>query len=252
MFEKDILLFEKMNEIYDNKINFMIESLDTQLKINMLEAQCKIITENGTKEDFEYLYMEAKKDIKLKTTGIITGIINHVKDMTTSVVNFFGEKKIDSMLSKLGDVLFVSPFLKKEFEKFNFVDKTMPKLVNIIKIENPETRVNEMNKIQTIIDNEGLTIEEEIKREKGNRSTIKMNKKELKKSINWMYKTFKTNCENLIKTLNQLLKKAEHVEDTKLINNCVRFLRDGINKGMKWCSNIVNDGLKNKKNTGDK
>ena len=31
MFEKDILLFEKMNEIYDNKINFMIESLDTQL-----------------------------------------------------------------------------------------------------------------------------------------------------------------------------------------------------------------------------
>ena len=58
----DIFLFEKMNEIYDNKISFMIESLDNQLRINMLEAQYKVVTENGTREDFEYLYMEAKKE----------------------------------------------------------------------------------------------------------------------------------------------------------------------------------------------
>ena len=53
--DRDIFLFEKMGEIYDNKISFMIESLDNQLKINMLEAQYKVITESGTKEDFEYL-----------------------------------------------------------------------------------------------------------------------------------------------------------------------------------------------------
>ena len=74
--DRDIFLFEKMNEIYDKKISFMIESLDNQLKINMLEAQYKVVTESGTKEDFEYLYMEAKEEKKEKKKSIFDGIID--------------------------------------------------------------------------------------------------------------------------------------------------------------------------------
>ena len=64
--DRDILLFEKMNEIYDNKISFMIESLDTQMKINMLEAQYKVITEYyGLDNQLERSIKEIAKEMNL-------------------------------------------------------------------------------------------------------------------------------------------------------------------------------------------
>ena len=116
--DRDIFLFEKMNEIYDNKLSFMIESLDTQMKINMLEAQYKVITESGTKEDFKYLYMEAQEETKEKKKGIFDGIIEWVKKIKDKIVDFFTKKKIKKQINALPDTVGIDKAHDEHFSKF--------------------------------------------------------------------------------------------------------------------------------------
>lgn len=90
--DKDTLLFEKMNQIYDNKFDFMIKSFTNQFESNVLESQYKIIKESGTKEDLFYLYTEAKEDFKEKMLSVIKKIrdeiINFINKISYNVSKF--------------------------------------------------------------------------------------------------------------------------------------------------------------------
>ena len=131
--DRDIFLFEKMNEIYGNKISFMIESLDSQLKINMLEAQYKVVTESGTKEDFEYLYMEAQEEVKQKKKCIFNGIIEWVIKIKDKLVDFFKEKKIEKEIDKLPDKFEIDEGYDKQFKGFKKFHEWLIKPINLFK-----------------------------------------------------------------------------------------------------------------------
>ena len=190
--DRDILLFEKMNEIYDKKISFMIESLDTQMKINMLEAQYKVITESGTKEDFEYLYMEAKEETKEKKKGIFDGIIEWVKKIKDKIVDFFTKKKIKKQINALPDTVGIDKAHDEHFSKFKKFHSWVVRPINLFKQKKyGEMKTEIVNNFKNIaLITGGITFSHVY---------IKIRKGVLIDRADWVCDTFKVDCDDILK-----------------------------------------------------
>lgn len=106
--DKDTLLFEKTNQIYDNKFDFMIKSFTNQFECNLLESQYKIIKESGTKEDLFYLYTEAKEDFKQKMLSIIKRIrdemVKFINQISYSIGKFMTSLQIKIYSKKIENI----------------------------------------------------------------------------------------------------------------------------------------------------
>lgn len=77
------VLFEKLIDIDNYKISFIMEATQNQFRNNLLESQYKIIKDNGNKEDFLYLYTEAKEDFKQR----MQSIIKKIRDEAVKLIN---------------------------------------------------------------------------------------------------------------------------------------------------------------------
>lgn len=230
--DRDILLFEKMNEIYDNKISFMIESLDTQMKINMLEAQYKIINESGTKEDFKYLYMEAQEETKEKKKNIFDGIIEWIGKIKNRIVDFFTKKKIDKKINALPDKVEVDESKKKQFSLFEKFHKWLVKPINLFK----QKRYKELTADLVTKGGEIVLacfgIREVLK-------TVIMNKSELKQKADWIFKHFKTSCDDIESMLkNTLSHNNDESFPMKILRDCVGFIGKMSSKALDWILTI--------------
>ena len=230
--DRDILLFEKMNEIYDNKISFMIESLDTQMKINMLEAQYKIINESGTKEDFKYLYMEAQEETKEKKKNIFDGIIEWVGKIKNRIVDFFTKKKIDKKINALPDKVEVDESKKKQFSLFEKFHKWLVKPINLFK----QKRYKELTADLVMKGSEIVLacfgIREVLK-------TVIMNKSEIKQKADWIFKHFKTSCDDIESMLkNTLSHNNDESFPMKILRDCVGFIGKMSGKALDWILTI--------------
>ena len=190
--DRDIFLFEKMNEIYDNKISFMIESLDNQLRINMLEAQYKVINESGTKEDFEYLYMEAKEETKEKKKGIFDGIIEWVKKIKDKIVDFFTKKKIKKQINSLPDTVGIDKAHDEHFSKFKKFHSWVVRPINLFKQKKyGEMKTEILNNLKNIaLITGGITFSHVY---------LKIRKSVLIDRADWVCDTFKVDCDDILK-----------------------------------------------------
>ena len=237
--DRDIFLFEKMNEIYDNKISFMIESLDNQLKINMLDAQYEIVNESGTKEDFEYLYMEAQEETKEKKKNIFNGIIDWVDKIKNRLVDFFKSKKIEKQIDKLPNEVQIDEGYKKQFEGFKKFHDWIVKPINLFKQKKYGKMLADLVKkgAQIVGVCTGVSILH---------NTVKYYKPDLKKCADWILKVFKTDCDSIIKALKPARDHIEWKVDQnpsyststnaiELTKDCVRLIGKVCNAAMHWC-----------------
>ena len=232
--DRDIFLFEKMNEIYDNKISFMIESLDNQLRINMLEAQYKVITESGTKEDFEYLYMEAQEEVKQKKKCIFNGIIEWVIKIKDKLVDFFKEKKIEKEIDKLPDKFEIDEGYDKQFKGFKKFHEWLIKPINLFKQKKyKDLTVDLLKKGGQIVK---MTVTVVLV---GN--IIYIGKSIVKKNIDWILKIFKTDCDSIVKMLKV---NDDDSAPIKILKEIVGFINKHVGAAMNWCINICHEGQK--------
>ena len=106
--DKDIFLFEKMNEIHDNRISLVIKASINQFENNLLESQYKIIEENRTKDDLFYLYTEAKEDFKQKMLSIIKRIrdemVKFINQISYSIGKFMTSLQIKIYSKKIENI----------------------------------------------------------------------------------------------------------------------------------------------------
>ena len=227
--DRDIFLFEKMGEIYDNKISFMIESLDNQLKINMLEAQYKVVTESGTKEDFEYLYMEAQEETKKKKKGIFNGIIEWVKKIKDRLVDFFTKKKIEKKINELPDKVEVDKAQDEQYKGFKKFHDWLVKPINLFKQKKYKDLTVDIIK-------KGAGIVGVVTGIAALNIHMSLNKSEIKERTNWILKVFKTDCDSVLKMLNV---NDDDLLPIKILKQCISFINTIITEAMKWCTRIA-------------
>lgn len=83
--------FSLADELYESyemdRLMFMIEMVDRQLDINMRKAELKVLQENGTYEDLEYLYEEAEAQAQEQKKGIIQSIVGAITGAFQSIIN---------------------------------------------------------------------------------------------------------------------------------------------------------------------
>ena len=82
------ILADNLFEAYDLDRYFcMLEMVDTQLDINMRKAELKVLQENGTYEDLEYLYEEAEAQAQEQKKGIIQSIVSAITGAFQAIIN---------------------------------------------------------------------------------------------------------------------------------------------------------------------
>lgn len=131
--EREIEIFENMNEIYNKKIGLMIEAVETQLETNFLEAECKVMTEGGSYDDLSYLYMEASNDAEGKKKGIIATIKAWVGRIWESIQNFFSKKFGKTDIDKLPKNSEADACYIKQYDTFKKIFDSLTAPFNKIK-----------------------------------------------------------------------------------------------------------------------
>jgi hypothetical protein len=233
--DRDIFLFEKMNEIYDNKISFMIDSLNNQLKINMLEAQYKVITESGTKEDFEYLYMEAQEQMKEKKKSIFNSIIEWVKKIKDKIVDFFTKKKIEKKINDLPDKFQIDEGYEKQFKGFKKFHEWLIRPINLFKQKNYKALTFDLIKKGAEITSTAIVINQ-------CNNIISMNKPFLKECANWILKVFKTDCDEILKVFKINDDDSLPIKNLKVIISMINKL---VSSALNWCIIVPSKAISN-------
>ncbi len=82
-YEADMLKIDLETQRYQTAY----EMVDRQLQENFKFAELKVLEENGTYADLNYLYTEATKDAEEKKQGIFSSIIRAIKNFFTAIFN---------------------------------------------------------------------------------------------------------------------------------------------------------------------
>lgn len=67
------------------KLNLLYEAVDAKLEADLLAAEAKVLTENGTYDDLTMLYMEANQEADVKKENLITRFINWITGVFTKL-----------------------------------------------------------------------------------------------------------------------------------------------------------------------
>lgn len=84
-FDRDLMVMESEESIFNAKINFMLETVDRELELNKKEAELLVLRENGTYDDLQYLYQEAEEEANEKKEGIFATIVNAIRSIFASI-----------------------------------------------------------------------------------------------------------------------------------------------------------------------
>ena len=99
-YEADMLKIDLETQRYQTAY----EMVDRQLQENFKFAELKVLEENGTYADLNYLYTEATKDAEEKKKGIFSTIIKAIKDFFTNIFNRLRGVKAPSDKNATADV----------------------------------------------------------------------------------------------------------------------------------------------------
>ena len=250
--DRDILLFEKMNEINDNKISFMIESLDNQLKISMLEAQYKVITENGTKEDFKYLYMEAQEETKEKKKNIFSAIKKLLADNINKLMEFLQKKKLKMEIKALPENCLAAKVIIKAKEGFKKFHQWLIKPIKLIKEKKYKELTMDLVSKGSIILSAILTFKA-IKDVRDARvECAKMRQTDVVDAYDWIYKDFVKDGKDAVTALSVYddisISDAPDSGIIKIIKEIISHINKAITAAMDWISTLISNIKKMTKN----
>ena len=100
------------------KINLFAEASYSDYEINLKEIGLKVLKENGTEEDYNFLATEAVKDYYEKAKRGIQKIIDTIakwlRNCKDKIVSFFTSKKTTEALDKLEEVCDNNPKIKSQ------------------------------------------------------------------------------------------------------------------------------------------
>ena len=85
--DRELMILEREHELTQEKINFMLETVERQRDLNKREAEFVVLKENGTYDDLMYLYQEADEEAKKNKRGILETILAGIQ----SIINTIGE-----------------------------------------------------------------------------------------------------------------------------------------------------------------
>ena len=90
--DKDILALEKELDIEFAKASMALEYVDRMYEINTMKSDLRVLTENGTYDDINFLYEEAQKEADGSKKGIIATLIEKIQNFLHNLSNMFTKK----------------------------------------------------------------------------------------------------------------------------------------------------------------
>lgn len=90
--DKDILALEKELDIEFAKASMALEYVDRMYEINTMKSDLRVLTENGTYDDINFLYEEAQKEANGSKKGIIATLIEKIQNFLHNLSNMFTKK----------------------------------------------------------------------------------------------------------------------------------------------------------------
>lgn len=107
------------------KIDAYIESVMSELDINMQRSELKVLTESGTDDDLSYLYEAAEEGaivkIKKAVVAVVEAFKKFISDLKDRVVRIIVTKTTRDTLSKVEKKVKLNPFIAKK--KVKITDK---------------------------------------------------------------------------------------------------------------------------------
>lgn len=217
--EREIEIFENMNEIYNKKVGLMIEAVETQLETNFLEAECKVMIEGGSYDDLSYLYMEASKDAEEKKKGVFASIKSWITSILNKIRDFFSEKFGKTALDKLPQQTEADGRFAKQYEIFKkiFDILTAPfKKIKEGKLDELTTTDKVVGSVETLLGGLGLGV--------AINKTVKYAKPKVIEMHDFVMNKLKKTCDDVIEGL----EKAEST--AKFVGSTAKLLNDGSNQ----------------------
>ena len=87
--DRDIAIMEAENNLFEEKVAFMLETIERERELNKKMAEYMVLKESGTYDDLMYLYEEADKEADTKKAGVFETIINAIKNIFASIGRAF-------------------------------------------------------------------------------------------------------------------------------------------------------------------
>ena len=101
--DKDILALEKELDIEFAKATMALEYVDRMYEINTMKSDLRVLTENGTYDDINFLYEEAQKEADGSKKGIIATLIEKIQNFLHNLSNMFTKKFGDKAEEQVTD-----------------------------------------------------------------------------------------------------------------------------------------------------
>ena len=101
--DKDILALEKELDIEFAKATMALEYVDRMYEINTMKSDLRVLTENGTYDDINFLYEEAQKEASGSKKGIIATLIEKIQNFLHNLSNMFTKKFGDKAEEQVTD-----------------------------------------------------------------------------------------------------------------------------------------------------
>lgn len=129
-FNELIMTIESENDAFDKLFNNCVlfsEACYNEYKVNLKEAELKVLQESGTTDDLIYLESQAKEGFIVKAAKtikkMIDSLIAWLGKLIESIKKFFTGKKTKESLDKVENIIKENPKLKSEKINVPDVDK---------------------------------------------------------------------------------------------------------------------------------
>ena len=118
------------------KLNVLLESVNANLEANMLMAEAKVLTENGTYDDLTTLYTEANTEADGKKQNIFAKMLEAVGRFFASIGRFFTEKFGKDTMDNMPENVTVDGGFPEAMNAFEKAWATLKSGINKIKTGN--------------------------------------------------------------------------------------------------------------------
>ena len=135
-------IMSEMNKRFDidlKRSEACIEVAIMEASINIEEAEYKMICENGTEDDLDYMLEEAEEGfvakIKAALKKILDAVVEFFKSLRDKIVGFFSKKETDEQMKKMEQKAKTNPLFRNKKieidnteEELKLIDKYKQKL----------------------------------------------------------------------------------------------------------------------------
>ena len=123
--DREVAIMEAEVDSQLAKLNLLLETVQSTLKVNMMDAEAKVFAENGTYDDLTTLYAEAGEEAKQKSGGIFAAIFGAIGRFFARIGNFFRERFGKKAEADIPDTVQVDQNLEQDMSKFQKCWNTM-------------------------------------------------------------------------------------------------------------------------------